>query len=61
MKFRALLVNHIRVQGGAELSNRTDWMFMFIDANIEFAVVVNCILFIIRLIPDFLEVPLGFC
>ena len=49
------------MQGGAELSNRTDWIFMFIDANIEFAVVVNCILFIIRLIPDFLEVPLGFC
>ena len=50
------------MQGGAEPSNRTDWIFMFIDANIEFAVVVNCIVSIIwLLIPDFLEVPLGFC
>ena len=61
MKFRALLVNHIRVQGGAEPSNRTDWIFMFIDANIEFVVVVICIFAIIWPIPDFLEVPLGFC
>ena len=49
------------MQGGAELSNRTEWIFMFIDANIEFAVVVNCIFSIIWLIPDFLEVPHGFC
>ena len=49
------------MQGGAEPSNRTDWIFMFINANIEFVVVVICIFAIIWLIPDFLEVPHGFC